>query len=103
MSTERPPSVPTCLQLKRQEIPYDHPDSRWMFDKNFVSTTNAYHVFGPELLFVCLLHLQALARQRQGLDYLQVFKNLCKLEHDGKDLWYIEDGLVVTALLPEDY
>lgn len=97
------PSVPCHLRLKMQEIPYDHPDSRWMFDKNFVSTRAAYHIFGPELLFAGLLRLQALASQHEGLDYLQVFKNLCKLEHDGKDLWFIEDGQVVTALLPEDY
>ena len=93
----------TILQLKEQEIPYDDPHSRFMFEKQFVSTTNALHTFGPSVLFACLLRVQAKAKKKRGLDYLQVFKNLCKLEYDGKDLWYIEDGVVVTALLPEDY
>ena len=105
MPTERPPSVPLCLRLKPQEIPYDDPHSRFMFEKNFVSTRAAYHVFGPELLFACLLWLQAEASKRQGLDYLQVFENLCKLEYDGHNLWFIEDGPggAITALLPSDY
>ena len=103
MSTERPPSVPACLRLKQQEIPYDAQHSRFMFEKNFVSTQNAYRLFGPEILFACLLRIQAEGRKHRGLDYLQVFENLCKLEHDGKNLWFIEDGQVVTALLPEDY
>lgn len=93
----------TILKLKEQEIPYDDPHSRFTFEKNFVSTTNALHTFGSSVLFACLLRVQAKAQKKQGLDYLQVFKNLSKLEFDGKDLWYIEDGVVVTALLPEDY
>jgi hypothetical protein len=96
-------TVPTHLHLKQQEIPYDDPHSRFMFDKNFVATRNAFHVFGTEVIFACLLRLQAKAERHQGLDYLQIFGNLCKLEHDGKDLWFIEDGVAVTALLPEDY
>jgi len=93
----------TILKLKEQEIPYDDPHSSCMFLKNFVSTANAYRVFGPEVLFACLLRIQAKATEKQGLDYLQVFTNLSKLEFDGNDLWFIEDGAVVTALLPEDY
>jgi hypothetical protein len=103
MAPEKGVSAPTCLHLKMQEIPYDHPDSRWMFTKNFVATRAAYHVFGPEVLFACLLRLQELAVKHTGLDYLQVFENLCKLEYDGKNLWFIEDGAALTALLPEDY
>jgi hypothetical protein len=34
-----------------------------------------------------------LARQHDGIDYLQVFENL----------WFIEDAEVVPALLPENY
>ena len=102
MSTERPPDI-SCLHFKEQEIPYDDPHSRFMFEKQFIATRNAFQIFGPEVLFACLLRIQAKAKQKQGLDYLQVFDNLCKLEHDGKNLWFIEDGQVVTALLPEDY
>ena len=97
------PAVPCHLRLKPQEIPYDDPHSRFMFDKNFVATRAAFHVFGPEILFACLLRIQAEAERRQGADYLQIFENLSKLDHDGKNLWFIEDGVAVTALLPEDY
>jgi len=92
-----------CLHFKEQEIPYDDPRSRFMFEKHFVATRSAFHVFGPEVLFACLLRVQEKARAHQGLDYLQVFKNLCKIDFDGKNLWFIEDGVCVTALLPEDY
>ena len=92
-----------CLHLKEQEIPYDHPHSSFMFTKQFVATQNAFHTFGIEVLLAGLLRLQAEARKHDGLDYLQVFKNLCKADFDGKDLWFIEDDVAVTALLPEDY
>lgn len=93
----------TILKLKEQEIPYDDQHSRFMFEKQFVSTTSALHTFGPAVIFACLLRVQEKAQRKRGLDYLQVFKNLSKLEFEGKDLWFIEDGVVVTALLPEDY
>lgn len=103
MGTPSRPAVPCHLRLKPQEIPYDDPHSRFMFDKNFVATRNAFHLFGPEVLFACLLRIQAEAERHHGLDYLQIFANLEKICHDGKDLWFIEDGVAVTALLPEDY
>lgn len=92
-----------CLRLKEQEISYDHPHSSFMFTKQFVATQNAFRIFGIEVLLAALRRLQAKARKHNGLDYLQVFQNLCKLEFEGKDLWFIEDGVAVTALLPEDY
>jgi hypothetical protein len=94
---------PTILKLKEQEIPYDDQHSCFMFEKQFVSTANALHTFGPAVILTGLIHVQEKATQKGGLDYLQVFKNPSKLEFDGKDLWFIEDTLVVTALLPEDY
>lgn len=103
MASSRPHAVPCHLHLKPQEIPFDDPQSRCMFEKNFVATRGAYHLFSPEILFACLLRLQALASERGGLDYLQIFENLSKRDHEGKNLWFIEDGAVVTALLPEDY
>ena len=93
----------TILKLKEQEIPYDDPHSRFMFVKPFVVTRNAHHTFGPGVLLACLQRIQAKAQQMEGLDYLQVYQNLSKRDFDGRDLWFIEDGLVVTALLPEDY
>lgn len=92
-----------CLHLKAQEIPYDDPHSNFVFTKQFVATQNALQTFGLEVLFACLLKVQAEARKHGGLDYLQVFENLCKIDFDGKNLWFIEDGVAVTALLPEDY
>jgi hypothetical protein len=103
MSRPDRPAVPCHLRLKPQEIPYDHPHSDCLFDKNFVSTRNAFQLFGPVVLFACLLRLQTEAERHHGLDHLQVFENLEKIRHDGKNLWFIQDGVAVTALLPEDY
>ena len=85
--------------LKDQEIPLDDPQSRFRFQKPFVSTKGALSTFGPEFLFACLLELQAKAAEHDGLDYLQVFETPEELPN----LWFIEDGQVVTALLPEEY
>jgi hypothetical protein len=87
------------LVLKAQEIPFDHPDSRCAFDKQLVATRAALATFGVLPILACHLHLKGLARQHDGLDYLQVFEN----REDGPNLWFIEDAEVVTALLPEDY
>jgi hypothetical protein len=92
------------LVLKPQEIPFDHPDSRYMFqpgaEKPFLSTPAAIHRF-REQIFLCLTQLQELARQHDGLDYLQVFEDPIGEE----TLWFIEDdeGGAITALLPSDY
>lgn len=93
------PSRDARFGLKDQEIPLDDPQSRFRFQKPFVSTKGALSTFGPELLFACLLELQAKAAEHDGLDYLQVFETPEELPN----LWFIEDGQVVTALLPEEY
>ena len=93
------------LVLKKQEIALTDPTSTIMFmprpDKPFVATRSALDVFGETVILEKLRELQALARQHDGLDYLQVFVN----RDGGKDLWFIEDGEggAITALLPEDY
>jgi hypothetical protein len=90
--------------LKVQEIPYDHPDSRYMFqptsDKPFVATSAAIAMYG-DAIYRCLTQLQCLAHRYNGLDYLQVFEDPEK----PKALWFIEDhdGGAITALLPSDY
>lgn len=90
--------------LKPQEIPYDHPDSRYMFqpsdEKPLLSTPAAIAVY-REQIHRCLTQLQELARQHNGLDYLQVFEDPDNTEA----LWFIEDdiGGAITALLPSDY
>lgn len=92
-----------CLRLKEQEIPYDDPHSRFMFTKPFVVTQAAHRTFGPVVLLACLQRIQAKAQRLAGLDYLQAYENLSKRDFDGRNLWFIEDDAVVTALLPEDY
>jgi hypothetical protein len=93
------PSGDASFGLKDQEIPLDDPRSRHRFRKAFVSTRGALDTFGPELLYACLLELQAKAVQHGGLDYLQVFET----PEGMPNLWFIEDGEVVTALLPSEY
>lgn len=87
------------LTLKPQEIPTDHPHSVCMFRKPLVATAAAVNEFGEFQILVLSLGLQARARTHGGLDYLQVYRN----DSEGPDLWFIEDGEVVTALLPSDY
>lgn len=93
------------LVLKKQEIPFNDPQSVNMFvpkrDKPFMATRRALDLFGDAVVLEKLRELQALAREHHGLDYLQVFVN----QDGGKGLWFIEDGEggAITALLPEDY
>lgn len=90
--------------LKTQEIPYDSPESRYMFqpgpEKPFVATPAAIHLY-REAIHRCLSELQEMAQRESGLDYLQVFDDPDKAEA----LWFIEDdaGGAITALLPSDY
>lgn len=93
------PSGDASFRLKDQEIPLDDPRSRHRFRKPFVSTKGALDTFGPELLLACPLEIQAKAEQHSGLDYLQVFET----PEGAPNLWFIEDGEAVTALLPDEY
>lgn len=90
--------------LKHQEIPYDSPESACFFrpgKKPFLATPAAIEMYGMNTIFACLECLQREARERDGLDYLQVFRDPRKPE----PLWFIEDGEggAITALLPSDY
>lgn len=90
--------------LKVQEIPFESSDSRYMFqpgpDKPFLATPAAIRLYRDAILR-CLLQLQTLAKEKSGLDYLQVFDDPDKSEA----LWFIEDdaGGAITALLPSDH
>ena len=90
------------LVWQKQEIPFDHPDSRFFFrllsGKSVVATSNAIAEFSQIEIVNLLLLLEKEAKKHDGLDYLQTFKS-----KDGRKLWIIEDGLVITALLPEEY
>lgn len=95
----------TISHLKQQEIPFGDPRSRYAFlpssAKPFAVTRTALDLYGEETIFECLYQLQACAKCRNGLDYLQVFTDSAKSE----PLWFIEDdaGGAITALLPSDY
>lgn len=93
------PDAPTQLFQKVQEIPYDHPDSRYRFTARLVATRAALEAFGLETIIGCYLLLQRQAERCKGIDYLQVFQNA----GEGPDLWLIDDQEIVTALLPSDY
>jgi hypothetical protein len=90
--------------LKVQEIPYDHPDSRYMFqpgpEKPFLATPAAIEMY-RDAIHRCLTTLQTIAAEKGGIDYLQVFDDPDRREA----LWFIEDdtGGAITALLPSDY
>lgn len=95
----------SILTLKPQEIPFDAPGSCFRFQpssvKPFVATSEAVAMYGQIVIAECLMRLQALVREHNGIDYLQVFECSEKPE----PLWFIEDGDggAITALLPSDY
>ena len=98
-------SAPTKLILRPQEIPFDDPQSKYLFQpspaKPFVATPAALERFGRDMIVACLQMLQRKAAEHNGVDYLQVFEDPTK----GGRLWFMEDdeGGAITALLPSDY
>ena len=93
------------MTLQPQEIPFDHPDSVYMFqptpEKPFVATPGAIETFTHDVIVACWLVLRSLADEHEGIDYLQVFTR----ENDQQRIWFMEDGDggAITALRPEDY
>lgn len=92
------------MKLKPQEIPFDHPDSNNMFqpgsDNPLLATPAAIAAY-RDRIFRCLAQLQEHAKEKNGIDYLQVFED----PEQPEPLWFIEDGSggAITALLPSDY
>lgn len=95
----------THPQLKPQEVPFDDPRSNCFFrpgpTKPFVATPEALKLYDEQTIIGCLFQLQDLAKEHDGIDYLQVFIDSSKSEH----LWFIEDGDggAITVLLPSEY
>ena len=90
--------------LKRQEVPFDDPASDNFFEpgeKPLVATPAAIEMYSYETIIDCLKVLQGLAKEHNGIDYLQTFDDPDREE----GLWLIEDGEggAITALLPSDY
>ena len=67
------------------------------FDGRFVATRAAHESFGELTIIRALGTVRKQVTLKGGLSYLQV------LDIDGQKLWLIDDGEVVTALLPDDY
>ena len=86
-----------------QEIPLDSDRSRFEFrlhcDKLVLRTAAVEREFGDVIPWQCFLRLQIFAEQNHGLDYVQIFK----IDQSKVNLWVIEDGQAITALLPSDY
>src|SRR5687768_5687607 len=99
-----PPPIMQHAILKTQEIPFDHPESTHMFqqgpDKPFLATPAAIAMY-RESIHRCLTQFQRLAREKRGIDYLQVFQDPDRPEA----LWFMDDGPggAITALLPSDH
>ena len=72
-------------------------EGKYKFSGKFVATRCAIEKFSEGVIVVTHLILQKQAKQKGGLDYLQVF------EIDGQRLWFIDDVTHVTCLLPSDY
>lgn len=90
------------LQLRQQETPYGAETSHCRFQKPLVATTGALQAFEWGVIYDAYLELQRLAQVEKGLEYLQVFVADLR-NRESSTLWFIEDDLVVTALLPSEY
>jgi hypothetical protein len=89
-------SQPRPQPLEIRLLPQEQ-EGKCTFAGQFVATSNALNHFGQAAVIAALLILQRKVSEGARLDYLQVF------EVNGQRLWIIDDGPVVTALLPEDY
>jgi hypothetical protein len=89
--------------LKQQEIPYDHPDSKWMFDSNAgvaVAITPAAKEIYNDQAYELLAILTAMAKRYRGLDSLQIFMSP---DPNVKDLWIQEAEDAIVFHLPSDH
>ena len=86
------PTHKKTIKLLPQET-----EGTYQFDGKFVATPAAIEKFGEAVIVGAHIMLQKAAKQRDGLDYLQVF------DVDGEKLWFIDDTSHVTCLLPSDY
>lgn len=88
---------------KPQETPLDSVQSRHRFelcgDKAILTTAAVERELGGVVALQSLMRLEMFAKLNDGLDYLQVFD----VEDFDQNLWVIEDGEAITALLPSDY
>jgi hypothetical protein len=92
------------LHLKPQVLPFDHPDSHYMFqhsvEKPLVATVGATQMYKMQVMDGLLI-LQKKALEHNGLNHIQVFEDPSKPE----PLWFVEDDPegCIWATLPWDY
>lgn len=71
------------------------------FNGQLVATANFISTFGDEAYLLAIETISKIKKERvsteEGADYFQV------CEYQLKKFWVIDDGDVVTALMPEDY
>ena len=85
------------VQKKTFKLLPQEQEGNYKFNGQFVATSAAVAKFGEAVIIAAHIMLQKEAKQKGGMDYLQVF------EIDGQKLWFIDDITHVTCLLPEDY
>jgi hypothetical protein len=90
--------------LKQQELSYDHPDSRWMFDPEAedvaVAITPAAKAIYNDYAYELLAVLTDLAKRHQGVDRLQIFMSP---DPNVEDLW-VEEGMdAIVFHLPSEH
>jgi hypothetical protein len=72
-------------------------EGQYQFSGRFVSTHSVIEKFGKAVIIATHITPLKEVKRKGGLDYLQVF------EIDGDKLWFIDDVMHVTCLLPSDY
>ena len=89
--------------LKEQEIPYDDPDSKWMFDPEadiaVAITPTAKEIYNDQV-YELLAILTAMAKRYRGLDALQIFMSQ---DPRVEDLWVQEADDAIVFHLPNKH
>ena len=88
--------------LKMQELPFDHPDSKWMFDPEAdvaVAITPAAKAIYNDYAYELLAIRTDLAKRHNGLARLQIFVSF---DPKVEDLWVQESEDAIVFHLPSD-
>lgn len=80
------------LTIKQQEC-----EGNYTFTSTIVVTQKFLWKFGKDALELTHMAVDKIIRTFKNPDYLQV------LYYKGVTFWVIDDGIVVTCLLPEEY
>jgi hypothetical protein len=89
--------IQQLIHKKRIKLLSQGKEGSYRFNGEFVATRHAIGKFGDAAIVACHMMLLKEVKQKEGLDYLQVF------DMGGERLWFIDDVSHVTCLLPSDY